>query len=75
MDELERLYYDKEMEDIKAFCIKHGKTVQFRNQPHYLYDRKIYDKDMNIIIEYAENGFLDLFEYYEYFPQNETREA
>lgn len=67
MDDLERLYADKELADIKAFCIKHGYTIRYRNQDFYLYARKIYDKDMNIVIEYAENGFLDLFEYYEYF--------
>ena len=67
MEGLERLYYDKELADIKAFCIKRGHTVKYENRDYYLYDHKIYDEDMNIIIEYAENGFLDLFEYYEYF--------
>lgn len=75
MDELERLYYEKELADIKAFCNKHGQTIRYQNQDFYLYDRKIYDKDMNIIIDYAANGFLDLFEYYEYFPPSERKEA
>ena len=67
MDELERLYCEKELADIKAYCIKHGQTIRYQNQDFYLYDRKIYDKNMDIVIEFAENGFLDLFEYYEYF--------
>ena len=73
MDELGRLYYEKELADIKAFCIKHGHAIKYRGRSYYLYDRKIYDQDMNVVIEYAENGFLDLFEYYEYFEPNTER--
>ena len=75
MDYWERLYYEKELDDIKTFCIKHGQTIKYKNQDYYLYQRKIYDKDMNVIIEHAANGFLDLFEYYEYFPPDERKET
>jgi hypothetical protein len=68
--DIEFMYLDKELKDIKEWCIKNNKTIKYRNQDYYLYQNRIYDKDMNLIIEYAENGFLDLFEYYEYFPQN-----
>lgn len=68
MNEIERLYHEKEKADIKTFCIKNGLTIRYENRDYYLYDRKIYDENMSIVIEYAENGFLDLFEYYEYFP-------
>ncbi len=66
---MERLYFEKEQKDIKEYCIKHKQTTKYRNQTFYLYQRTIYDKDMNIVIEHAENGFLDLFEYHEYFEQ------
>ena len=68
--ETETLYFDKEMKDIKEWCIKNKQTIKYQNRDYYLYQQKIYDEEMNLIIEYAENGFLDLFEYYEYFPQN-----
>ena len=67
LPEIERLYFEKEQEDIKRFCTEHGQTIEYRGQKFYLYLRNIYDEDMNLVIEYAENGFLDLFEYYEYF--------
>ena len=69
MNELEILYFEKEQTDIKEYCLKHNQTIIYENQPYYLYQKGIYDKDMNLMIEYAENGFLDLFEYFEYFPQ------
>lgn len=69
MFNIEMLYFEKEKKDIKDWCIKHNKTIKYQNQEYYLYCNTIYDKDMNIIIEYTENGFLDLYEYYEYFPQ------
>jgi hypothetical protein len=71
MNELETLYFEKELRDIKDWCIKHKQTVRYQNQDYYLYCSTIYDKDMNIVIENTTNGFLDLYEYYEYFPQNE----
>lgn len=67
MSELEMMYYDAEWRDIKQFCIKHGQMIMYRGKTFYLYLRNIYDADRNLIIEQAENGFLDLFEYYEYF--------
>jgi len=70
MEDLEMLYFKEEMRDIKDFCIRHKKVIKYQNRPYYLYDKTIYDKDMNIVIEYAENGFLDLFEYFEDFEQN-----
>lgn len=60
MDELEMLYFEKEQQDIKEWCTKHNQTIMFENQPYYLYQKQIYDKDMNLVVEYAENGFLDL---------------
>ena len=72
MTELEWLYFEKEREDIKRFCIEHGQTIEYRGRTFYLYLRNIYDEDMNLVIEHAENGFLDLFEYYEYFEQQTT---
>ena len=69
MDELELLHFEKEQKDIKEYCIKYGQTIKYRNKVFYLYQHTIYDKDMNTVIEYAENGFLDLFEYHEYFEQ------
>ena len=67
MNEIEKIYIEKELNDIKDWCIKHNQTIEYQNQRYYLYCKNIYDKDMNIIIENAENGFLDLYEYYEYF--------
>lgn len=69
MDDMEILFFEKEQKDIKDWCIKHNQMIIYRNRPYYLYDNKIYDKDMDIIIPYAENGFLDLFEYFEYFEK------
>lgn len=67
MSELDWL--EKELKDIKEYCIRHGQTIKYRNEVFYLYQRRIYDNDMNIVIECAENGFLDLFEYHEYFEK------
>lgn len=47
-----------------------GEKLKYNGKMYYLYDNIIYDNDMNVIIENATNGFLDLYEYYEYFPQN-----
>lgn len=70
MNNLEKLYFVKELEDIKTFCIKNGQITRYQNQTYYLYNNKIYNKNMEIVIDHAENGFLDLFEYYEYFEPN-----
>lgn len=61
---------ETELKSIKDYCIKHKQTLRYKNQSYYLYNKTIYDQNMNIIIEDATNGFLDLYEYYEYFPQN-----
>lgn len=58
-----------ELRDIKEYCIKKGWTIEYEGRNYYKYYHKIYDDDMNVIISYAENGFLDLFEYFEYFEQ------
>lgn len=71
MDEMERLHFEKEQRDIKEYCIKNGQAIEYRGQRFFLYLKNIYDEGMNLVIEHAENGFLDLFEYYEYFEQNE----
>lgn len=71
MLDMEKLYYEKELADIKNHCIKNGLSVRYKNQDFYLYEHKLYDKNMELIIDHAENGFLDLFEYYEYFEQIE----
>ena len=67
MNKVELMYYQKELADIKTYCTNNGLTVKYRDQVFYLYNHKIYNQNMEIIIDYAENGFLDLFEFYEYF--------
>lgn len=49
---------------------KEGQKLKYKGAIYYLYNNIIYDKDLNIIIPEASNGFLDLYEYFEYFPQN-----
>ena len=63
--ELEMMYFEQELQDIKNFCIKHNQMIVYRNRPYYLYDERIYDLDMNVVIREAPNGFLDLYEYFE----------
>jgi hypothetical protein len=70
MDELEMLYFEKEQADIKAWCRKNKQTLKYRGETYYLYQGAIYDSSMDVIIPKASNGFLDLYEYFEYFPQN-----
>ena len=48
-----------------------AEKLEYEGEIYYLYDNQIYNEDMRIIIENASNGFLDLYEYFEYFPQNE----
>lgn len=67
--ELEMMYFKQELKDIKNFCIKHNQMIIYRNRPYYLYNKHIYDENMDIVIREAENGFLDLFEYFEYFEK------
>lgn len=59
------MYFEKELQDIKNFCIKHNQMIMYRNRPYYLYDKTIYNIHMEIVIRDAENGFLDLYEYFE----------
>ena len=47
-----------------------SQKLKYKGKTYYLYQNTIYDSDMNVIIEDATNGFLDLYEYFEYFPQN-----
>ena len=54
------------MEQIK----KVAQRLRYRGRMYYLYNGTIYDSKLNIVIPEATNGFLDLYEYYEYFPQN-----
>lgn len=70
MNELEMLYFEKEQADIKAWCHKNKQTIRYQGKIYYLYMNTIYDSNMNEIIPRASNGFLDLYEYFEYFPQN-----
>lgn len=65
MDELERM----KRADIRAFCRSSGQVIRYKNRDWYLYQVTIYDAGMNAIIPEATNGFLDLYEYFEYFPQ------
>ena len=73
MDGLERLYFEKEQEDIKAFCRQSGQVLRYQNRDWYLYQGAVYDADMNLFIPEATNGFLDLYEYFEYFPQPQIK--
>lgn len=50
--------------------LKTAKKIKYRKKTYYLLNNKIYDSKANIIIENAENGFLDLCEYFEYFEPN-----
>lgn len=47
-----------------------AEKLKYRGKTYYLYENTIYDAALNVIIEDASNGFLDLYEYFEYFPQN-----
>ena len=49
---------------------KEAQRLRYRGRMYYLYNGAIYDSRLNIVIPEATNGFLDLYEYYEYFPQN-----
>ena len=70
MDDLESLYFEKERADIKAYCLRTtGLHIRYRGRDWYLYQNTVYDDDMNEFITEATNGFLDLYEYFEYFPQ------
>lgn len=68
--EIETMYAEKERQDIKDWCRKHKQSLRYKGSTYYLYEGCIYDNDMNVVIPEATNGFLDLYEYFEYFPQN-----
>lgn len=55
--------------EVYAHIRNTAQKKQYKGHTYYLYDGQIYNDNMEIIINKAENGFLDLFEYYEYFPQ------
>lgn len=57
------------MEHIK----KEAQRLRYRGKTYYLYNGAIYDSDLNVVIPEASNGFLDLYEYFEYFPQPEIK--
>lgn len=69
LPEIEMLYFEREWDDAKRFCIEHGLVTNYRGKRYFLCWGNIYDEERNLIIESPENGFLDLFEYYEYFEQ------
>jgi hypothetical protein len=43
--------------------------LRYRGKMYYLVGNIIYDNKRNVVIPEATNGFLDLYEYFEYFPQ------
>lgn len=49
---------------------KEAQKLKYKGKTYYLHLNTIYDAALNAIIEDASNGFLDLYEYFEYFPQN-----
>lgn len=53
------------MENIK----KNAQRLRYRGATYYLHDGVIYGPDLRVLIPEATNGFLDLYEYFEYFPQ------
>lgn len=57
------------LNEIKEWCIKNKQKTRYRKHIYYLYNNRIYDENMNVFIDNAPNGFLDLFEYFEYFEQ------
>ena len=57
------------MEHIK----KEAQRLRYRGRTYYLYNGAIYDSNLNEIIPEASSGFLDLYEYFEYFPQPEIK--
>lgn len=49
---------------------KLAERLRYRGRVYYLYNGTIYNSKLEVIIPEATNGFLDLYEYFEYFPQN-----
>lgn len=52
---------------LKGIIRAEGAATEYKNKTYYLYNSNIYDSELNLFIANAENGFLDLFEYFEYF--------
>lgn len=50
---------------------KEAQRLRYRGRTYYLHGGVIYGPDFQVIIPEATNGFLDLYEYFEYFPQPE----
>lgn len=55
----------------KAIIKKEAQRLRYRGATYYLHQGVIYDPNLEVLIPDATNGFLDLYEYFEYFPQNE----
>lgn len=54
----------------KSIIKKESQRLRYHGRTYYLYDGVIYGPNFNVLIPDATNGFLDLYEYFEYFPQN-----
>ena len=52
---------------LKGIVKTESEVTEYRGSTYYLYNFNIYDAELNIFISEASNGFLDLFEYFEYF--------
>lgn len=48
---------------------KLAERLRYRGRIYYLYEGVIYNSKLEVVIPEASNGFLDLYEYFEYFPQ------
>ena len=56
------------MVDIK----REAQRLRYRGRTYYLHEGVIYGPDLAVLIPEATNGFLDLYEYFEYFPQPQS---
>ena len=54
----------------KSIIKKEAQRHRYRGRVYYLCNGVIYTQRMEVLIPDATNGFLDLYEYFEYFPQN-----
>lgn len=52
---------------------KNADRLRYRGRIYYLYAGTIYNSKLEVVIPDASNGFLDLYEYFEYFPQPEIK--
>lgn len=52
---------------------KAAQKLRYRGKTFYLHNQTIYTSNMEVFIENATNGFLDLYEYFEYFEQPKIR--